>query len=270
MPEEGLTIAGIGIAIDAPPSTRDSIRESYGNYWGPAADLSIELVGDLAVPARAQAVPTIRLHGETLVLEDGRHFRLELTGSRGRLEVGAHPGPAGSPQPFGLHVALRSLIPMLLPRFDGCLVHACGVALEGRGLVFFGRSGAGKSTVARAFPRDVVFSDELVAVRREPAGVRLHSTPFFGELVLDRRSREAPLHAALSLVQAPLTSVAPLDAAEAMSRLVACVALPVGDLGLEAEAFRVAADLVPATRWLQMRFERTNASIRRAAHLALA
>jgi energy-coupling factor transporter ATP-binding protein EcfA2 len=159
---------------------------------------------------------------------------------------------------------------MLLARSGGLLVHAYGVVLEGKGLVFFGRSGAGKSTVARALPEDGVLSDELVALRRESEGVRLCSTPFFGDLVLDRRRREAPLHAALSLVQAPVTSVQPLTEAEAMSRLVACVALPVGDPSLEAEAFRVAADLVPAIRWLEMRFEKNDASIRRVADEALA
>ena len=80
-----------------------------------------------------------------------------------------------------------------------CYLHASGMALNGRGLVFVGRSGAGKSTVIKMLQeRAEVLCDDRVIVRRWPEGFRVHGTWSHGEIPTVS-SASAPLHAILVL-----------------------------------------------------------------------
>ena len=68
---------------------------------------------------------------------------------------------------------------------DGALeVHACGVVVDGRAVLFLGQSGAGKSTLARLWCEHrpaVVLSDDRIVLRRHGRGFRAHGTPWHGE-----------------------------------------------------------------------------------------
>jgi hypothetical protein len=91
--------------------------------------------------------------------------------------------------------ALRIILSFTLPRFNGFLVHGAAVLSGGRGYVFFGQSGAGKTTLSRisAVNGKCVLTDELAAVRTTVQGVRIFSTPFQGEFKPPVMNREAEL-----------------------------------------------------------------------------
>lgn len=77
----------------------------------------------------------------------------------------------------------------LLGRSGGVELHACGVkAPDGRGFLFTGHSGDGKTTMARlweAVPGAVVLSDDRIVVRPGPDGTwEMHGTPWHGEAEL--------------------------------------------------------------------------------------
>jgi hypothetical protein len=97
----------------------------------------------------------------------------------------------------------------ILPReHDALLLHGVGVEVDGGGHVFFGPSGAGKTTVARLSESfGQVLSDESVVLRNTPAGVVLDSTPFWGlstpPQMVRRIRRSVPLAALYTLVHAP-------------------------------------------------------------------
>jgi hypothetical protein len=86
---------------------------------------------------------------------------------------------AALPYPFDQLWAVH-----LLARDGGLLCHGCAVVYEGRGLLFLGHSGAGKTTMARlwsAIPGATILSDERVIIRRDAGGYRLYGTPWPGE-----------------------------------------------------------------------------------------
>jgi hypothetical protein len=71
----------------------------------------------------------------------------------------------------------------LLRRRSGMLVHSCGVADGGRGMLFVGASGAGKSTIASLW-RDcdgVVLNDDRIILRRRGDAFRMYGTPWCGD-----------------------------------------------------------------------------------------
>jgi hypothetical protein len=115
-----------------------------------------------------------------------------------------------------LERTLTYILMQALPRdHEALLLHACGVQLEGRGHVFFGPSGAGKTTVARlAHGHADVFCDENVVLKLTRHGVELWSTPFWGAStpigLIHRAARRAPLAGLFRLVHDPRFALTPL------------------------------------------------------------
>lgn len=73
----------------------------------------------------------------------------------------------------------------LLSQKRGLLVHACGIEYKGKGFLFVGRSGAGKTTLARLFSnqKDItLLNDERVIIREIKGRFFIFGTPWYGEL----------------------------------------------------------------------------------------
>lgn len=86
-------------------------------------------------------------------------------------------------QPRLVENALRLCLSHLLPVRGGLLVHASAVAREGKGFVFTGASGSGKSTAVRLLSQlhgIQPLGDEVVVLRLTQDGARVESTPFGG------------------------------------------------------------------------------------------
>ena len=127
----------------------------------------------------------------------------------------------------------------LAPR-GGAIVHAAGVVIQGKAIVLPGRSGAGKSTVARLFVdaglEDSMLSDDRIilrsggsktasSARAQTAPPTAWGTPWPGDARIARNSC-APLGAILFLTQAPETRLSRLSPGAAMRRLMPVVSVP--------------------------------------------
>lgn len=71
----------------------------------------------------------------------------------------------------------------LLARGRGVLLHACGVSMDGQGIIFAGQSGAGKSTLAALWKAQdgvTVLNDDRVIVREREGQFWVYGTPWYG------------------------------------------------------------------------------------------
>ena len=72
-----------------------------------------------------------------------------------------------------------------LSRGQGVEVHAVGVVdRDGRGHLFLGHSGAGKSTTARLWSRESgihILSDDRIVLRKDGGKIRMYGTPWHGD-----------------------------------------------------------------------------------------
>ncbi len=78
----------------------------------------------------------------------------------------------------GLENFLRVVTASWILRRGGFLLHASGVVRDGMAYIFFGPSGAGKTTVTRLSPNDTILSDDLTLIVPGPAGYVAAGIPF--------------------------------------------------------------------------------------------
>jgi hypothetical protein len=150
------------------------------------------------------------------------------------------------------------IVAHLLGRGLGVELHGCGIIdHDGRGQLFVGQSGAGKTTTARVWLSEgdyEIVSDDRVIVRFIDGEWRMFGTPWHGEAELSSPV-SAPLGAIHLLVQASRTELVSLPPAQAAASLFGCTFPPFYDA--EAVAFtlecldRIVSDIpVRALRFL--------------------
>lgn len=89
-----------------------------------------------------------------------------------------------------LDSCLRITLPYLLVKYDcqALMFHACSVVTPAGGFLFPGRSGAGKTTIAKLakeFSHLTVLADEISLVRKVDGTYRIFGTPFLGAELWD-------------------------------------------------------------------------------------
>lgn len=116
------------------------------------------------------------------------------------------------------------IVANLLGRGRGVELHSCGVIdRKGRGHLFVGVSGAGKTTTARLWEGEAaaILSDDRVIVRDAGGELRMFGTPWHGEAELSVAT-SAPLAGVYLLVQSDENALLPLSHAAAIAKLFRC------------------------------------------------
>lgn len=116
---------------------------------------------------------------------------------------------------------LRIIVSYRVMERGGLLIHGAGLIRDGRGYLFIGQSGAGKSTVARCSAHSTtVLSDDLTVAYLTDAGGRIYGTPFFGEYATAGANLGAPLAGIYFLHQAPENKTVSLAPHVALPKLL--------------------------------------------------
>ena len=113
----------------------------------------------------------------------------------------------------------------------GLLFHATGIIHEGRGYLFTGHGGVGKTTTARLWqetPGARVVNDDKVIVRLQDEGYRMYGTPWHGEGGM-ALPESAPLSRVYILKQANHNHIRELDKGQTAAMLLARCFVPLWD-----------------------------------------
>ena len=94
--------------------------------------------------------------------------------------------------PIALNSILRFVYSLVLLKESGFLVHASGLIKNGKGYIFPGKSGAGKTTITQLSPGATLLSDDLPLVKMGHAPL-IFGTPFWGGLAVAGEKTSAPL-----------------------------------------------------------------------------
>jgi hypothetical protein len=113
----------------------------------------------------------------------------------------------------------------LLASNRGVEIHACGIVDPlGRGHLFVGQSGAGKTTMAKLWENEPVvkvLSDDRIILRKTENTIWMYGTPWHGEAMLASPSR-APLTAVYFLEKGQKNELISQKASNFISRLFTC------------------------------------------------
>lgn len=116
----------------------------------------------------------------------------------------------------------------------GLVFHASGLDDRGRGIVFVGHSGVGKSTQLGIWSQEpgvIGMNDDRVAVRVRSGAAMCYGIPWSGKADLDR-NHAAPLAALVLLEQAPENAIKAVAPGAAAAQLAARALLPFWDPAL--------------------------------------
>jgi hypothetical protein len=106
----------------------------------------------------------------------------------------------------------------------GVLIHACGIRIKSRGIIFPGTSGAGKSTLAnlgKSKKDFTVLSDDRIIIRKIDGRFWIYGTPWHGDAQVNSPER-APLERIFFLNHAQENSVSGTERIDATSKLIVC------------------------------------------------
>ncbi len=249
-----------GLAFAAGPDERllPSEREALARLDPAPADagaaFEIELVDE---PPWTSGDPSLYPQWEPAVqrLVNGR---LLASHKSFTAEIDPHAGRARlqrrEPRPYPLEAVIRTAMMARLPLLGGLPLHAAGVVLSGRGLVFFGASGAGKTTLAATCP-GTVLSDELVAIAPSRPFTVVRSG-FWGEARPQAPAAGAPLALLVDLAKGSAFRTERLAPSLAAGRLLASVPVPRAP-ELSQAALAVVAELVSQVEVVRMEWAKT-------------
>jgi hypothetical protein len=220
---------------------------------GPNVALAVDIVAASGPPfLEPRSAPTWRIETQRA----GSRILYRSYFERGWIDLAARRAalllrPGAHPENF-----LRVACAWLAIEHRGLLLHASGIVRDGRGYVFFGHSGAGKSTVAELSPGAAILSDDLVWLRLQGGRIWLHGVPFRGELQAPHANAAAPVAGLYALEQAAqhrLRSLPPLLGA---ARLLACAPFVTEGVESAAHAMDICAALAQAQPIAVLEFAR--------------
>jgi hypothetical protein len=118
------------------------------------------------------------------------------------------------------------LLARIMAGYGGCLLHAAGIQSSGRGCLFVGHSGCGKSSLVKLLRSETeILCDDRIIVRQNRKGFRIYGTWSHGE-VPDVSPASAFLQSVFFPVKSGETSVQRLSVKQSMRCLLPCLIRP--------------------------------------------
>lgn len=226
MPPLVLAIAGVRFSLH---TACDRLRNYWLHYFaeyrceGPVvAEIHAEPKADAIDGLWEDADPEFDSRGDLVVQRD--FAARQFASPDSPLKIVAYL----SPEEWGdsTHNLLRWALPGVLLRANCFLMHSASLICDDKAFLFFGQSGAGKSTsvalLAQAFPEAVILGDDAGIIGLENGEAWLHSAPLgsgYSRLPPPRHKKR--LDGLFVLQQATYHAVESIPAGEAVRSLLA-------------------------------------------------
>lgn len=160
----------------------------------------------------------ISYHGSVALTLEGAYLRIERRGTFSRIELKASSFPCGITDSVIL-TCMQAV--HRITEAGGFLLHASWICCRGKGILFTGPSGVGKSTQAALWERyrgAELINGDRAAIFPTPEGVEVRGTPYCGSSGVNQ-NRTMPLSAVVYLSQAEENRITRLPGVKAFRQL---------------------------------------------------
>ena len=217
----------------------DSLCQRYAGFLGDSpAEVELELDHCSYPLAATDEEVQVRHDGQEWIIRRGDfQAHWDPRTGRGRIQQNRNP--------YAIDSVIRIVHSLILARRGGFLLHAASAICEGKAYLFSGVSGAGKTTMTRLAPNEVVLlTDEISYVRPSDGQYSAFGTPFTGELGRSGENCSAPLAALFFLEKGAENRVEPVPAPLAVERLMRNILFFAQDRDLVEMLFATACEFV--------------------------
>ncbi len=249
--EVSVEIGGMPIVLRTPdPGFLAMVEQRYHGYLGrpgaSAFSFDVEVRPDYLFPPDDG-------ENELRVWKELGRWRLERGDFLAEMDPATRTGRIlQAPSPYAIDSVLRIVHSLIQAPAGGFLLHGASAIRGGRAFLFSGISGAGKTTISRLAPPDVMLlTDEISYVRRDGEGYRACGTPFAGELAKPGENASAPVERLFFLAKGPENRIDRVDPAGALRMLLRNILFFADDADLVKMVFRSAAEFlerIPASQ----------------------
>jgi hypothetical protein len=195
------------------------LEDRYAGFISCSAGAGIELDVEIVPPGTGSSnadVEVTQRNGRWQLTRSDFHAEWEPASGRGWVRQSA--------KPYSIDSVLRIVHTLVLAHQNGFLLHAASAIRNGKAFLFAGVSGAGKTTISRLAPTDVVLlTDEISYVCKQADGYTAFGTPFIGELAKAGENVSAPVEALYILAKGTENRIEPILPGEAVRSLLANV-----------------------------------------------
>lgn len=195
------------------------LEDRYTGFIGTSGAGGIEFDVEIVPPGTGNSNADLEVtqrNGQWKLTRGDFHAEWEPSSGRGSIRQSA--------KPYSIDSVLRIVHTLVLARQNGFLLHAASGIRNGKAFLFAGVSGAGKTTISRLAPPDVILlTDEISYVRRQGVGYTAFGTPFTGELAKSGENVSAPVERLYLLAKGPENRIEPSPPGEAVRSLLANV-----------------------------------------------
>jgi len=256
-----ISIADICVGLRVTDANaREEIRNRYNNFLvrktdardaRPAVDIWVEVCESVQFlpPEKGPWVVKTFLRGSQLsIISYTESGAVDLSKRSGRLIVARQ---------CKIENFLRALYSHLCIVGEALMFHASGVIKDGRGFIFCGRSGSGKTTIARLSTGYNVLSDDILIVKRAGSAYQLCGAPFHSdlpELPLCYRDDRAELCAIFLPRKDTANFIRLVGRAEAVAELVSNVPFCTGSKETSERIADLCADLAARVPVFKLHF----------------
>lgn len=142
----------------------------------------------------------------------------------------------------------------------GFFAHGVGICdINGKGLLFCGKSGAGKSTTAKIWhkhSRAMILNDDRIIVRKEKKGFSIHSVPWHGEFHANfsKKLRPAALKEVFFICHSKNNKAVQISSARAFSFLYSTIFPPFWDKKCLTNTVRLCQELLREVKSCRLGF----------------
>lgn len=183
-------------------------------------------------------------------------YQILWNGLEGEFSMEEMVGKLKCSHHVGVNSFLRIIFSLVLLEDQGFITHASSLIRNGKGYIFPGKSGAGKTTITRLTEDSILLSDEVSLIKKSNDQFKIFGTPFWGELAIGGMNTSINLDKVLFPIQDGNNYLKELKPLQALENLLPNVIFYYKDSELEKELFELCYEFVNSVPQYELHFKR--------------